>query len=163
MRNGASDYMLIQHLSRNPFCRRPVDPLPAALSGRREDICFLHPSSDPQGHQCVSALCSVSTLVGAAAFSWSHLGMQWEQGKCGYYYGDGVGISSILMPQLHIMFNSRMVPTCPPHCGYHQLCRARKWLDVCVWWHTHTPTLSPSLQECMARSGSLPFVLRKKL
>lgn len=42
IRNRANVYVLIQYLSRNPFCSRPVDPLLAALSGSREDICFLH-------------------------------------------------------------------------------------------------------------------------
>lgn len=45
MRNWENDYMLTQDLSRNPFHSRPVPSLPAALSGSRDDICFLHPSS----------------------------------------------------------------------------------------------------------------------
>lgn len=41
----ANGYMLAQYLSRNPFCSRPVDPQLATLSGSREGICFLHPTS----------------------------------------------------------------------------------------------------------------------
>lgn len=51
-------------------------------------------------------------------------------------------MSSISMLRRRIMFNSRMVPTSPHHCGYRQLCRARKWLDVCVMTHPSTHTLS---------------------
>lgn len=120
---------------------------PAALSGRREDICFLHPSSLIHKATSVSlhsapSRPSSSLLLLLLLSAEATQACSGSTGKCGYCYGGGDGISSILMPQLHIMFNSRMVPTSLPHCGYHQLCRARKWLDECVMTHPYTHTLS---------------------
>lgn len=138
MRKRANDYMLIQHLSRNPFCSRPVDLLPAALSGSREDICFVHPSS--LIHKATSV--SLCPRLGSAVPAEATQACSGSLGQCGYYYGGGDGMSTVSVLQLRIMFNSRMVPTSPHHCGYPQLCRARKWLYVCVMAHPSTHTLS---------------------
>lgn len=145
MGNRANNDMFIQHLFRNPFCSRPVDPLPAALSGSREDICFLHPSSLIHKATSVSlhsALSRFSSAVSAEATQ----ACSGSLGQCGYYYGGGDGMSSISMLRLCIMFNSRMVHTSPQHCGYNQQCTARKWLCVCddTPIHPHSPSLQVS-------------------
>lgn len=157
----------MQHLSRNPFCSRPVDPLPDALGGSREDICFLHPCSlihEANSVSLLSALCSVSVLCRALLFQ-----LKPPRHAVGARPG-AVIIMEVGMecPAFHCSDSALCLTrgwsplAC---CGYHQLCMARKWLDGCVIAHTstHTRALSPSLREWMARSGRLPFVLSKKL
>lgn len=135
----------MQHLSRNPFCSRPVDPLLDALSGSREDICFLHPCSLIHEANSVSLLSAPSpSSSGSAVSAEATQACSGNPAWCGYYYGGGDGMSCISLLRLCIMFNSRMVPSSllwlPPAMHGQEVVR---W--VCHRTHIHPHTLSPSL------------------
>ncbi len=67
-------------------------------------------------------------------------------------------MSTVSVLPLRIMFNFMIVPTGLQDCGYHQLCRARKWLNVCVRVMTHPST--HTLSQCAGvYVKSWPFLL----
>lgn len=113
MRNRANDYMLIQYLSRNPFCSHPVDPLPAALSGSWEDICFLHPSSlihkATTSVRLHSALSRPSSPLLFQLKPPRHAAGAWASAS--YYYGGVDGTSSVLTPRRFLQVHSAVATT----------------------------------------------------